>query len=378
MRRTRRLLSVGLILSLVFTAAVPSVSQAAAGPSTPDVSTRVIGGANANRAATPFFVQLKLVGPPDSGTLCGGTALNQRWVITAAHCVAGVAGRAYIGKGKTAVLVNPPARNKGPRIYIERVVVHPNWNPRSANQWYDIALLRTLKPMPTRGLVPNYNRNAPAEGTAETVYGFGQRVADVPNSVATVLQRGNVFDLAGVSGDCGEYGNLYNPSLQICAGRINGGVDACYGDSGGPLVAQVGGRLRLVGIVSAGIGCAEADHPGLYTRVSRYGEWIMRWTSGEVWAQSNCPANRCTLRKGQGLRIALASVSNNKTNWRIAGPANSVGISQRTGSLRPWAKHNVRVTLRTNSPKCVYVNVKGLRSPLRRIVIAANGKQGCW
>ena len=42
------------------------------------------------------------------------------------------------------------------------------------------------------------------------------------------------------------------------------------GDSGGPLT--VGGKL--VGIVSWSIGCGESEYPGVYTRVSKYIDWI--------------------------------------------------------------------------------------------------------
>ena len=34
------------------------------------------------------------------------------------------------------------------------------------------------------------------------------------------------------------------------------------------------GQWILVGITSYGAGCAHADHPGVYTRVSYYKEWI--------------------------------------------------------------------------------------------------------
>ena len=45
------------------------------------------------------------------------------------------------------------------------------------------------------------------------------------------------------------------------------------GDSGGPLF-QCNGNCNQVGIVSWGVGCAEARHPGVYTRVSHYMDWI--------------------------------------------------------------------------------------------------------
>lgn len=48
------------------------------------------------------------------------------------------------------------------------------------------------------------------------------------------------------------------------------------GDSGGPLMYQMpSGRWAVVGVVSWGIRCGEPNHPGLYTRVDRYLQWIV-------------------------------------------------------------------------------------------------------
>ncbi|KAI9581789.1 hypothetical protein GQX74_010106 [Glossina fuscipes] len=63
---------------------------------------------------------------------------------------------------------------------------------------------------------------------------------------------------------------LYGPKIfkegMLCAGYIKGDRDACTGDSGGPLVCD----NKLVGIVSAGLGCAKPDYPGIYTDVAFY------------------------------------------------------------------------------------------------------------
>ena len=49
------------------------------------------------------------------------------------------------------------------------------------------------------------------------------------------------------------------------------------GDSGGPLLTapDASGSRACVGVVSSGIGCGRPNLPGLYTRVSRFVDWIL-------------------------------------------------------------------------------------------------------
>lgn len=61
---------------------------------------------------------------------------------------------------------------------------------------------------------------------------------------------------------------------MFCAGFDEGGKDACYGDSGGPIRDDATGAV--IGVVSWGEGCAEAEYPGVYANVGVVLDFIRR------------------------------------------------------------------------------------------------------
>jgi len=60
----------------------------------------------------------------------------------------------------------------------------------------------------------------------------------------------------------------------LFAGHREGKRDACLGDSGGPLVINFDGRWTLIGITSAGFGCAVEKQPGIYHKVATTAAWL--------------------------------------------------------------------------------------------------------
>lgn len=74
-----------------------------------------------------------------------------------------------------------------------------------------------------------------------------------------------------------------------CVRRPSNKSSFSKGDSGGPLVCQDESVWRLVGVVSWGTGCAEPNHPGVYTKVAEFLGWIYeiievsKWTDNGPW-----------------------------------------------------------------------------------------------
>lgn len=72
-----------------------------------------------------------------------------------------------------------------------------------------------------------------------------------------------------------EYGSMFDPASEFCAGNMNGGQDSCQGDSGGPVICiDAQNQPMLYGVVSWGYGCASSGYPGIYGKISAVVDWI--------------------------------------------------------------------------------------------------------
>lgn len=233
---------------------------------------RVVNGAETEPFEYASTVALVIKGETDSaGQACGGTAISDEWILTAAHCVGGLANVNNVST-QLEVLVGGwyLPLELGARLGVCDAVVHPEFVASTLRN--DLALLRVCDAhyMPTAALPIAHG--ADATDVAADAVGWGLNSGSVfsgeQHAASVVVQAARVCDLYAESA---YVPYPYDHGIQVCAG---GSIDACSGDSGGPLFAG----STVIGITSFGDSPCELPAPGYYVRVSAYVPWIQAET----------------------------------------------------------------------------------------------------
>lgn len=264
----RRLLFLIALLVLV----PPGIAGAA------QVEPRIVGGTQVQEGDYPWQVALLSAG---GSQYCGGTLIAREWVLTADHCWPALTERAR---------VKSVYRHSGGEVYdIAEVVRHPQADGREdpvghvPSLRYDVNLVRLSAPVAdARPLVVADSSHAALwdVGDLLTVTGWGTTSSGSASSTMQEAQVPRVSDPACST----AYGGDFDAGSMFCAAYAAGGVDTCQGDSGGPITAPTvaspskrnPAHWRLVGVTSWGTGCALADYPGVYARITEpvIRDWI--------------------------------------------------------------------------------------------------------
>jgi secreted trypsin-like serine protease len=280
--RRRRFLLAGVLLA----AAVLAPASASA-----DVQPRIVGGGTATTATYPWqaavvFSSAKVSGNAHQRQFCGGSLLTSRIVITAGHCLWDTdpdpgcipllctASQLHLEADDVKVILGHDTLSTTPasaEMPVSAVYWDPNFDPNFGADGvprYDVGYL-VLGSASGQGQIKIAGTDEGAlwdPGSYAEISGWGS-TSQSSGTVDTLRAAGvTIFDDPTCAAD---YPGDFDAATMLCAGSSTGGVDTCFGDSGGPLEAPLeGGGYRLVGITGWGIGCGQAGHPGVYTRVA--------------------------------------------------------------------------------------------------------------
>jgi len=258
-------------------------------PSAP--STMIVGGNSVPDGKYPFQVALLIESNGSNDyqrEFCGGSLISPSHVLTAAHCVDFFgAGPEQLPLSELRVVAGRTvlSSTQGQRRSIQKIAVHPRWNPTTFS--YDAAVLTLSQPV--RGVQPilvnpglatleRPNKSVTISGWGNTLAQpigsdgdayFPDRMQEVAVPIVSAQSCDTALTFDGVA--------LLDRNTMLCAGRA--GRDTCQGDSGGPLFTRaLAGLYVQVGITSWGVGCATAEYPGVYTKLSNrsIGAFILR------------------------------------------------------------------------------------------------------
>ncbi|XP_055596177.1 trypsin-1-like [Uranotaenia lowii] len=222
---------------------------------------RIVGGFLVTLDSVPWQVSFLF-----QNTLCGGSIIGARWILTAGHC--------FPSSENPQLTVRVGSENYkegGLEVPVKRSIRHENFNRLLAIDW-DFCLLeldRNLTFTDTIRPIELPKQWEPVENDIMcTISGWGRTKNKYDDRTKLRAALVPIMDQRECDQLYAYKGGL--TSRMICAGFREGGVDACKGDSGGPLACE----NKLVGVVSWGYGCAKAGYPGVYGRVAAVRDWI--------------------------------------------------------------------------------------------------------
>ncbi|XP_073351138.1 chymotrypsin-like protease CTRL-1 [Pagrus major] len=236
---------------------------------TAPLHTRIVGGNTAAVGAWPWQVSLQVSGQH----VCGGSLINNQWVLTAAQCLIGSSPSNYsVILGRDSLQSASP--NEATRS-VSRVIGHPDYHVKTLDN--DIALVQLASSVTFTNYIRPVCLAADGSifnaGSSCWVTGWGRIQTGVFLPPPERLQQVSIPIVSNQQ--CNEVYRMITDNM-MCTGTSGGGTGTCMGDGGGPLVRKSDTKWvqgGVVSFVSAG-GCALPHIPSGYARVSRYQSWI--------------------------------------------------------------------------------------------------------
>ena len=229
----------------------------------------IVNGDDADIEDFPFQVALMI--PGTNFQFCGGTLINSRYVLTAAHCVFGRS-----ANDMEVLLGSGDLTSGGERVAVQAIRNHPEFGETID---YDIAILR----LEGSHLYPRVYVQHPDEpdysapGDTATAIGWGQTGTGRDGEDTNILKRTAMPIITNdrcsrVAGF--QFGNI--TERVICAGEERLGRGVCFGDSGGPLLVPYEESWMEVGVTSFAVNRDECGNiPAAFARVTALYDYIL-------------------------------------------------------------------------------------------------------
>merc|ERR1711963_308782 len=282
-------------------------------------SNRIVGGKEVNpKGKLPYQVLFQGCAGMRGCSTCGGTIVNKRFVLTAAHCCNSMFTTMHVILGEHNVCDG--VNEGGKLIKVKKMTLHPDYNSRTIDN--DIAVLELAEDLTfTKKIKPACLPSSETKdysGSASTVSGWGGTIGYGPNDQQPqqprqcTLKETIVKLLKGSDPMCSKYLKTSSSKIKLCAFAKD--TDACQGDSGGPLTVPENGKYTLVGVVSYGSGCASST-PGVYVRVQGYLPLIKNLiSSGECSGASTGSSGGATTAEPTSAKPTTTASSNSNGN----------------------------------------------------------------
>jgi len=238
---------------------------------------RVIAGTDAVPHSWPWQILMLKNGR----SMCGGSIISAKTIVTAAHCVANDVN--YPGQFSVRVGAHDKSKKESTtaEYKVKRIIVHPGWDSRRLNN--DIAMFELEKPIQFNKYVSPIclPKDDPPVGTTCYITGWGK--TRHPGSMTNVLQQAvlPVVDSKVCYAKNKKFIPIPITDAMVCSG--DGGESrrsGCHGDSGGPFVCKIGERWELHGAVSHGSPrCKSTETYTVFARVAHFRKWIEAYMS---------------------------------------------------------------------------------------------------
>uniref|UniRef100_A0A8D2IUW6 Coagulation factor IX n=1 Tax=Varanus komodoensis TaxID=61221 RepID=A0A8D2IUW6_VARKO len=226
---------------------------------------------NSVKGEVPWqVVQLSWLFPSVGKGFCEGVVVSEKWVLTAAQCLAHEPQTILAGEYNTGVFEHTEQVRR-----IVRAIPYPAHNA-SHKHLYDIALLELDSPLIMNSYITpicimnKSSSNNLLMAEAGTVSGWWRTTTQ--QRMATVLQLQKVH-YAPQNTCLGDTGDTASQHL-FCAGPSAPATKTYSEQSGTPYTTNFKGTFFLTGIASCREPCTGTGNYNLYTRVGDYEEWI--------------------------------------------------------------------------------------------------------